>query len=503
MKKVKFLVITLIAILLLFAGNAFASGENDGYIVKIPETKGIRLMSAMPDDAEYYGNGIYVVKTYDEAKKLSPYAEYIEPNHIVYLYDTYDYSTLINNNYSLNAVNILPMWNYGFYGDDVLVGVLDSGCSSHELITDALVEGHNFFAETKEEETDVTDTYGTSGHGTFVSGLIAARYGNTSTIGMAHHAKIMPLKIFKNGTTTDAVLCEAIYYAVNHGCKIINMSFGSPDFSQTMKDAIDYAVSQGIIVVSAVGNDAQNAENPNYLSYPASLDNVIGVGAVDSNYNRAAFSHYNSSVFVTAPGKNLRGLKNDTSSIKTGSGTSFSTPIVSGIIADMISVNENITLDEIKDILIATSNREHGFAEGEIRNDNYGYGIIDAGEIAKHMLFLKSKIVGDTIAEGLDDTLPVEDKSFTFFAKMEDIDVIEPQEFGIYFFASDEEIDEDKVKTHGEVYKANGKLEDGSYSVRLVNGDGETDYFNKKNIGLISYLKINDELKFGLLKFIK
>lgn len=503
MKNKKFFVITLIVILLLFAVTAFASEENDGYIVKIPETKGVKLMSDMPYDAEYYGNGIYVVKTYDEAKKLSPYAEYIEPNHIIYLYDTYDYNTLLNNNYSLNAVNILPMWNYGFYGDDVIVGVIDSGCSSHELISDALVEGHNFFAKTEEEETNVTDTYGTSGHGTFVSGIIAARYGNNETIGMAHHAKIMPLKIFKNGTTTDAVLCEAIYYAVNHSCKIINMSFGSPDFSQTMKDAIDYAVSQGVIVVAAVGNDAQAAENPNYLSYPASLDNVIGVGAIDLYYNRASFSHYNSSVFVTAPGKSLRGLKNDTSSLKTGSGTSFSTPIVSGIIADMVSVNENITLDEIKDILIRTSNREHGFAEGEIRNDNYGYGIIDAGAIAKHMLVLKSKIVDDTIAEELDDTLPSEDKAVTFFARIEDADKLEPQEFGIYFLASDDEINEDSIKAHGELYKANGKLDDGSYSVRLVNGEGKTDYFNKNNIGIISYLKINDELKFGLLKLLK
>ena len=500
-KKFKIFAVTLL-ILLLSACLVYA--ENDGYIVKIPQSRGISLMSAMPDDAEYHGNGIYVVSTLEEAQALSPYAEYIEPNHIVYLYDSNNYSTLLSSNYSFNAVNILPMWNYGFYGDDVIVGVVDSGCSSHTFINNALVEGHNFFATTDEESTDVTDTLG---HGTFVSGLIAAEYGNNYTIGMAHHAKIMPLKIFQGNTTNDAVVSEAVYYAANHGCDIINMSLGSPDYSQTLTNAINYAVSKGLIVVAAVGNNADGkaeSGNPaNYLSYPATLDNVIGVGAIDSNKNRASFSHYNASVFITAPGKSIRGLSNSGNQYKTGSGTSFACPIVTGIIADMISINRNITLEEVEDILIETSNRENHFAQGEIYNNEYGYGIIDAGAIAKYMLLLDAKIVDDDLAESLDVTKPSKDNGFTLYAKMENIDLIEPQEFGIYFYASDEAIDEDAIKTHGEAYKAEGSLSDGSYSVRLVNGKGNVDYFEKNNIGVISYMKIEDELKFGVFKLLK
>ena len=383
MSKFKIILIV-VFIFLLTSFSVYA--DNDGYIVKIPQLRGISLMSAMPDDAEYYGNGIYVVETYEEAQALSPYAEYIEPNHTVYLHNSYDYSTLALNNYILNQINMQPMWDFGCHGNDVLVGVIDSGCNSHNLLNSALVEGRNFLATTEEGKTDVTDNVG---HGTFVSGLIAARYGGANVIGMAHHAKIMPLKIFDGGNSTDAAVSNAIYYAADNGCKIVNMSFGTPDYSRTMKIAIDYACGKGVIFVASVGNNAQgneNASNPNFMSYPASLDNVIGVGATDSDGNRAAFSHYNASVFVMAPGKAVKSTAVTGKGGTQASGTSFSAPIVSGVIADMFSIDESLTLDEVKNIIINTSNRENHFAEGEIRNDEYGYGIIDAGAIANYML---------------------------------------------------------------------------------------------------------------------
>ena len=380
----KYLFSILILILLFFAVTVYA--DDNGYIVKMPENRGVTLMSAMPENAEYYGNGIYVVDSYDEALALSGYAEYIEPNHTVYLHSTYNYTTLAKNNYILSAVNIQSLWHYGCYGNDVLVGVIDTGCNPHRLLEGAVVEGRNFLAKDGEDITDVTDNIG---HGTLVAGLIAARYGSTQAIGMAHHAKVMPIKIFDGTTSTDAIVSQAIYYAADNGCRIINMSLGSSDYSGTMKNAIDYAVEKGVIFVASVGNNAEGTENPdlpNYLSYPAAFDCVIGVGAIDSNLTRASFSHHNESVFVMAPGVSVKGTYYLNDNIAAGKGTSFASPIVSGIIADMLSIDDKLTLDEIKETIIETSNRDKGFSGNEIWNEYYGYGVVDAGAIANYML---------------------------------------------------------------------------------------------------------------------
>ena len=392
MKSLKIILFTIL-ILLLSALLVSADDCSDGYIVKMPENAGISLMSAMPDDAEYCGKGIYVVDTLEEAQALKGYAEYIEPNHTFYLHG-YDYSTIIQNNYILDTVNIMPMWDYGFYGNDVLIGVIDTGCTEHNLLSGALVEGHNFLAATDEDKTDVTDT---NGHGTGVAGLIAARCGSSYAIGTAHHAKIMPLKIFKGNTTSASAVCQAIYYAVDNGCKIINLSSGSPEYSITLENAVEYAYEHGVIFVSSVGNNATGQAEPaneaNYLSYPASFEHVIGVGALDTDGNRLDYSHYNESVFVMAPGKSLYSTHYDGTKIARCSGTSYSTPIVTGIIADMLSIDEKLTPDDVEDIIIKTSNRKEHFWKTQIWNIEYGYGVIDAGAIREYLLSDKDWIV--------------------------------------------------------------------------------------------------------------
>jgi subtilisin family serine protease len=109
-----------------------------------------------------------------------------------------------------------------------------------------------------------------------------------------------------HGTTAEVV--EGIYYAVNNGAKIMNMSLGGSGYDQAFYDAIQYAGKQGVIVVASAGNDSHDNDTTSH-KYPCDfdLDNIIGVAALDQSYERASFSNYGAvSVDVGAPGTNIQ-----------------------------------------------------------------------------------------------------------------------------------------------------------------------------------------------------
>ena len=107
------------------------------------------------------------------------------------------------------------------------------------------------------------------GHGTMVAGLIHL---------VAPDAKIMPLRAFgADGSATISQIVQAIYYAVDREVDVINMSFSVKQDSPTLKAALDYAASKGVICVASAGNDGQAIQ-----VWPAAYSNVIGVAATDN-----------------------------------------------------------------------------------------------------------------------------------------------------------------------------------------------------------------------------
>ena len=170
--------------------------------------------------------------------------------------------------------------------DDDLNGYIDD-CNGWDFIGD---------------DNDPTDY---NGHGTHVSGTIAAEGNNSADIvGVMWDARIMPLRflgVSGAGDTADAML--AIEYAADNGAGVINASWGGGPYTQALYDAIDYARSQNVIFVAAAGNEASdNDTNP---AYPASynLDNIISVAAVDDTDALASFSNFGlNSVDLGAPG---------------------------------------------------------------------------------------------------------------------------------------------------------------------------------------------------------
>ncbi len=370
----KFSIPLLIAILLSLvvpaasAVSASAEAENSSYIVKLKDSseevlslfEGVDI-SEISEDAN-----LYRVESLSDVRSLGNSVEYYEENCTATLF------ALTNDRYSdeqwaLEFLNMGSVWNGSRTGSGVKVAVIDSGVNSmHEDF-----DGTEFERGTNvlDGSHDVSDQ---SGHGTFVSGALAAvRNNNLGIAGFCDDVVLVPIKCFGADTETDAsYVVSGIYAAVDiYGCDVINLSLGMTKDLKSVREAIDYAVARGVIVVAAVGNNGVTT-----LNYPAAYDNVIGVGAVDSKGKVASFSQKNSSVFLTAPGVDIVGLWYDgEDSYSRKSGTSFATPCAVAAAVLMKQESRYADVDDFKALLM-NSVVDAGTAGYDT---SYGYGVLD------------------------------------------------------------------------------------------------------------------------------
>lgn len=174
--------------------------------------------------------------------------------------------------------------------------------------------------------------YAAFGHGTMVMGVIHL---------VAPNAQLLPLKAFgSNGTGNLSDILRAIYYAVQNGANVINMSFDFTSSSQELTNALNYASAQNVICAASAGNDAQG---PPTLVYPAALQSdVMGVASTSDTDARSSFSNYGDAiVWVAAPGEGIV-TTYPFGTYSAGWGTSFSAPFVSGGAALMRSVTTSL-----------------------------------------------------------------------------------------------------------------------------------------------------------------
>ena len=127
----------------------------------------------------------------------------------------------------------------------------------------------------------------------------------------------MPVQFLdSSGSGTDTAAAEAIDYAVDHGAKVINASWGASGMDPTIAAAIEYADQNGVIIVAAAGNNGTDDDNSSTFFSPASYSvdypNLISVAATDSNGDLASFSNYGvASVQLAAPGVNVYGVESN------------------------------------------------------------------------------------------------------------------------------------------------------------------------------------------------
>jgi len=178
------------------------------------------------------------------------------------------------------------------------------------------------------------------GHGTMVAGIVHL---------VAPSARIMPLKAFSAiGTSRVFDIVRAIYYAVDHGARVINMSFSTTTWSPEITHAINTATDRGVICVASAGNLGQEL-----LVYPGAQRNVLGIGSTNAATPpaRSIFSNYGDSlVSLAAPGEGI--ITTYPGGGYAGAwGTSFSAPMVAGAAALLVQIDPTITYSEAASLL--------------------------------------------------------------------------------------------------------------------------------------------------------
>src|SRR2546425_3715831 len=195
------------------------------------------------------------------------------------------------------------------------------------------------------------------GHGTMVAGIIHL---------VAPTALIMPLKVFKaDGTSNLFDILRAIYYAVDHGAKVINMSFSTEQRSAAMGRAMNYAGSRGVICVSSVGNKGARLR-----VYPAAFDYVFGVGSTSNQDTRSTFSDFGEDVQLAAPGEGII-TTYPGGHYAAAWGTSFSAAFVSGGAALLLQMNMRTNSDTAADALGNAKGLPAALGLGDGRIDLY------------------------------------------------------------------------------------------------------------------------------------
>lgn len=261
--------------------------------------------------------------------------------------------------------------------------------------------GWNFVSKTNLPQAGQTSTGGVNAisHGTSVAGLIGAATNNGKGVASYNwNTKLMPLQALDdNGGGVTSSIVAAIYYAVDNGASVINLSLGGPDSDPAVQTAVDYAFTHNVVVVAAAGNcgttgDAGCGGQPAPLMmYPALGNHVIAVGAVDSTDKRASFSSYGPGLDVVAPGSgtiispliDTRNTPYNYLTAYSGSlyGTSFASPIVSGIAALIKSIRPSTSSDDITALINASATKVTDM-NGLVYTPELGHGLVNSGTAA-------------------------------------------------------------------------------------------------------------------------
>jgi subtilisin family serine protease len=355
----------------------------------------------------------------------SPDVEYAEPNWIYHVQYTANDPYL--NSTGTWGQSYRDLWGFYAIGDQtaldraqgagVVVGVIDTGLDlTHEDIqgnvwTNAAeipgngvdddgdgfvddVHGWNFVAG----DGDPTDD---NGHGTHVSGTIAARGNNAlGIVGIAPQAKILPVKALDatgSGSTLD--LTEAMVYAADRGAKVLNCSFGGFGKSQLSDDTISSLYNRGVVVVVAAGNYGSDI---GFFS-PAGSPGAITVAAVDASNVKASFSNWGDRVDVAAPGVDILSLNAAGGVFSTQlpgnvvagkylrlDGTSMATPHVAGVAALLLSQRPTLTPEQVRFLLRYNATPYAG-------DPQIGAGLVNADAATNHLAL--NRPVAATVAQ--------------------------------------------------------------------------------------------------------
>ncbi|MGH8886743.1 MAG: S8 family peptidase [Egibacteraceae bacterium] len=319
----------------------------------------------------------------------------VEPNairHLLAVPDDRQYA----KQWAHRLTGIEAGWSVATGSHRVTVAVIDSGVvASHPDLAGRIV-GQVDASTGKIRRGRTNNDSCRIGHGTWVSGVIGAIGDNRKDVaGINWNVSILDISVTSPaavcGEITDSAEIAAIDYAVTHGAKVVNLSFGGaaitdPSCPKALQATLDHARSAGVLVVAAAGNDARSV-----AAVPASCNGVMSVAAVGSEGLRAGYSTTNAFIDVAAPGGEGSPDHDPAVDVLTTSywkagartkrtlavaGTSFSSPYVAGLAALLLSVKRSLTPDQLESVIERTA-RDAGTPG---RDPLYGWGVVQAGD---------------------------------------------------------------------------------------------------------------------------
>lgn len=277
----------------------------------------------------------------------------------------------------LDYLNMRDVWNYT-RGSGITVAVIDTGIDTDHPEFAGRISEYSYNATEDKIVKDYTTASGgydwslvedEQGHGTSVAGVIAASMNSGEIVGIAPEVNIIVIKAEcdENGVfyrTSDLVF--GLYYAIERDAHVVNMSFGSDD-SSAFVEVVQLAFDSDVICVAAAGNNGSAVP-----TYPAALDNVIGVGALaPDSWELAEYSNYGENTNLVAPGTTYTAAMGG--GYTSRDGTSFASPVVAGAVALYLSQNKYQEFNTVTGVLYVSS----ADLGDPGRDFYYGFGALD------------------------------------------------------------------------------------------------------------------------------
>jgi thermitase len=253
------------------------------------------------------------------------------------------------------AVGLPAAWDVTTGSPSVVIAVVDSGVDgTHPDLAGAVDPGHDFV----DDDADAADS---TGHGTAVAGILAARANNgLGAAGACWSCRILPLRVLRpDGFAYYPVQARAIDYAVAHGAAVVNVSLYGESRDPRLEDAVQRARAAGVIVVAAAGNEGATTRE-----YPAAFPQAISVGATVEDGTLAGYSERGSWVKLAAPA--CAATTQLGGGFGAGCGTSGATPLVAGVAALLRANAPFASVGEIERALERTARPVTGIRFGRI-----------------------------------------------------------------------------------------------------------------------------------------
>ncbi len=327
----------------------------------------------------------------------------------------------------VGGMNVQKSWDKAT-GQGVTVAVVDTGVTDHSDVVNNVLTGYDFISnpwqanDSDGRDSDPFDNgdavpFGICGtfnmsqpsswHGTRVSGVISAQANNgIGMTGVAYNAKIVPVRVLGKCGGNMSDIIDGLVWASGgdvpnapknqNPADVINMSLGGGGgCGMAMQQAVNTANERGSIVVAAAGNESQNAS----MTSPASCQGVISVAATTKEGGLASYSNFGETVDISAPGGDINVETGDMIGVLTTSnegynepvkgghdytqtvGTSFASPHVAGIVAQMLELRPNADYSDVLAVLQSTAKTPAGDC-----SKGCGAGIVDANAVLNKVL---------------------------------------------------------------------------------------------------------------------